>query len=441
MLRCYPHLMGRYSDEALKRVRHRNYERWLEKAKGRHGDRFDYSLSAVDFRTQKSPAIRIICATHREFRVSPHDHLRFGGGGCRTCGLSARGSAKKKTHAAAFELFFRENLAERLDLVSAYRGVKESVSVRCRRHGTESRVTPDRLMQGAVGCPDCIAERSRDALTLKLDDVLAEFDGKFPNHVNIAELRFDGKQSRIKVECDRHGSQWVTKGHLTRSQYGCPKCGNEVVGYAGYRLQRLVESGDPGRETWLGVIEVEVFGLKAMKVGVTTRTLEDRYKWFLRKVFFSAKMSEIDALLLENDIHHNFRDHVDLRIMKAGMRTGQRWSGDTECYWFCKKQPIISFIKERLSELNKQTPDYWQAFKEFERADFNLRLAGRKKDITNQAQEVICIETGERFPSQSEAARTKGISQGNIGMVLRGDRLSAGGYRWVYAEDYDSGNG
>jgi hypothetical protein len=433
--------MGRYSDEAIKRVRRRNYERWLDKAKDRHRDRFDYSLSVADFETQKSPLIRIVCPTHGEFRVSPHDHLRFSGGGCQLCGLSARGSAKKLSHAAAFEMFFQTNLAERLDLLSPYRGAKKSVLVRCRRHGKEAQVTPDRLKNGAIGCPDCIAERSHDALTLKLDDVLAEFDGKFPDHIRITEIQFDGEQSKIRVECERHGTKWVAKGHLTRSNYGCPDCGKEVVGYAGYRLRRLVESGERGQETWIGVMEVEVFGIKALKVGVTTRTLEDRYKWSLKEVFFRARMHEIDALLLENTIHRTFRDNVDLRIMKAGMRDGERWPGDTECYFFREREAIIVFIKQWLAEVENETPDYWRAFEEFERPDYNIRQAGREKDLTHEPQAVVCVETGERFPSISEAARkVKGATQSNISMVLQGKRRVAGGCQWVSADDYDARN-
>lgn len=433
--------MGCYSDEAIKRTRRRSYKRWLSKAKNRHGDRFDYSFSIANFKTQKSPSIRILCSVHGEFSVSPQDHLRLSGGGCKLCGWSARGSAKKASYAANFEVFFQTNLAERLDLLSPYLGAKKDVLVRCRRHGVEVRVTPDRLKNGAIGCYDCIAERRHDALSLKLDDVLAEFDRKFSNHVRIAELRFDGKQTQIRVECDSHGPRWVSKAYLTKSSYGCPDCGNKAVGYAGYRLRRLVENRERGQETWIGVMEVEVYEIKALKVGVTTRTLEERYKWWLKKVFFKARMLEIDALLLENAIHRTFRDNVDLRIMKAGMREGERWSGDTECYFFRKKEEIISFIKQRLTELKKEIPDYWCAFAEFERPDFNQHPAGRDKDLTHKPQAVVCVESGERFLSISEAARkVKGATQSNISLVLKGERRVAGGCQWVFAKDYDSGN-
>jgi hypothetical protein len=188
-------------------------------------------------------------------------------------------------------------------------------------------------------------------------------------------------------------------------------------------------------------MDVEVFGITALKVGTTTRTLEDRYKWHLKKIFFEGTLHEIDALILENEIHKKFKDHVDLRIRNAGMREGKRWPGDTECYFFGQKAGIIAFIKKRLDELKLETPDYSRAVEQFERFDFNIRQVAREKDLTNLPQPVICVETGERFPSISEAARRMGTTQGNISAVLSDSakRHIAGGYHWVRAEDYKSG--
>lgn len=52
-------------------------------------------------------------------------------------------------------------------------------------------------------------------------------------------------------------------------------------------------------------------------------------------------------------------------------------------------------------------------------------------------KDVIQVEGDKeiaRFPSQAEASRQTGIQQANIGKVLRGERDSAGGYHWRYAE-------
>lgn len=45
---------------------------------------------------------------------------------------------------------------------------------------------------------------------------------------------------------------------------------------------------------------------------------------------------------------------------------------------------------------------------------------------------VLCIETGETYPSISEAARKTGFSQGTISMCCLGQRQTVHGLRWVY---------
>ena len=47
-------------------------------------------------------------------------------------------------------------------------------------------------------------------------------------------------------------------------------------------------------------------------------------------------------------------------------------------------------------------------------------------------KKVLCIETGEIFPSVKEASRQLGISNSSISMCCRGKRKSAGGYHWKY---------
>lgn len=50
----------------------------------------------------------------------------------------------------------------------------------------------------------------------------------------------------------------------------------------------------------------------------------------------------------------------------------------------------------------------------------------RKAGSEANSQRILCVTTGEIFPSQSEAARVYNIPQGNISKCLRGERKSAG---------------
>lgn len=48
------------------------------------------------------------------------------------------------------------------------------------------------------------------------------------------------------------------------------------------------------------------------------------------------------------------------------------------------------------------------------------------------SKKVLCIETGEVFPSTVEASRKTGIHFSNISNVCNGKRKSASGYHWRY---------
>ena len=296
----------------------------------------------------------------------------------------------------------------------------------CRIHERTTTTVPDKLLHGAFGCLECARASQIESTYLGLDDVIDELQPYLPEHVSIVDLIRTPKGTKLVIECERHGKKEVTKGYLTRSEHGCPECGNEHTGYAGYRIRRLLESGDAGRDTWLAVMEVEVFGIVTLKVGVTTRSIEDRYKWYLRKIFFSTKLRELDALLLENEISRAFKEHSDQRVFKAGMRSGERWSGDTECYWLGQKEQIIEFIRKRLTSLEKSNEDYWAEFARFELPSFGIRDVSRSKSDRGKPISVRCIETGVTYASIADAQRATGIR--NISSVVRQERRTAGGF-------------
>lgn len=52
----------------------------------------------------------------------------------------------------------------------------------------------------------------------------------------------------------------------------------------------------------------------------------------------------------------------------------------------------------------------------------------------NAPKSVLCIETGENYPSTAEAARQKGISQACVCACCNGKQKTAGGYHWKFVD-------
>jgi hypothetical protein len=186
-------------------------------------------------------------------------------------------------------------------------------------------------------------------------------------------------------------------------------------------------------------MSVEVFGIESIKVGVTTRSLTERYKWNLKQIFFSAQLTEVDAYILENQIHRRFKKNHDLRILMAGMRNGERWSGDTECYWHDRLDEIIEFIKTYIND--SSTIDYSNELSIFEVPNFFPRDVSRKKDETKKAFKVIgvdpdSLEVVAEFDSISDATRA---GYTNVSQIISGspDRQISNGLRWFKKDSFD----
>lgn len=102
-------------------------------------------------------------------------------------------------------------------------------------------------------------------------------------------------------------------------------------------------------------------------------------------------------------------------------------------------------IEERLKISARQTGDknhqWGKPHNEDTRKKIAASLLGRFSGADSSvARAVVCIETGQIFPTVSSAekwlcAHTQSNTRKGIGAVCLGKRQSAGGLRWRYAED------
>lgn len=235
--------------------------------------------------------------------------------------------------------------------------------------------------------------------------------------------------------CDIHGE---FQSHITTLRLGtyiCPKCAHSNSGYASHRLKALIDSQTRGRPTWLAVMRIEAFGIESLKVGVTTRTLEDRYKWNLRKIFHAVRLDEVTAYTFEARILQRFSEHQDKRILFHGMRSGNRWSGDTELLWLGQRDKVLEFLQELMRQ---PAPDFCDAQEVVQQYEQRVAVStDREKDLSNSPVSVVGIDPEtkmikERFDSIAEAVRN---GNRNVSMALSGQRLLSGGLLWFRSDE------
>lgn len=75
----------------------------------------------------------------------------------------------------------------------------------------------------------------------------------------------------------------------------------------------------------------------------------------------------------------------------------------------------------------------WCTYSDNAKHAYRLGLAKLTSSVFPERQ-ILCVETGVKYKSISEASRCTGISRGNINHVCIGTRKSAGGYTWKYIE-------
>jgi 16S rRNA A1518/A1519 N6-dimethyltransferase RsmA/KsgA/DIM1 with predicted DNA glycosylase/AP lyase activity len=67
----------------------------------------------------------------------------------------------------------------------------------------------------------------------------------------------------------------------------------------------------------------------------------------------------------------------------------------------------------------------------------NKRISEKQTNNTKMSRKVLCVETGETFPSTHEVERKLGIYHSEISKCCNGKRKTAGGYTFEYVEDDD----
>lgn len=428
--------------EGQEKLRLRGYSEWMRGVFPKHLEKFEYSRAKDQFRRQKKPRVEIFCKAHENwFSVTPFNHLRSKNGGCPECDTADAVARFREKEGAKFLKWFEDNRADRLEIRSEFNGMTQTMDFYCRVHGTVSPVFPTTMYNNdAYGCEQCARDAVGKQSRLNEEKVIEELSPTLPDHVKILGVKFneEKRQSLIEIDCEVHGRKWVTKGHLARSDHKCPDCGDEMIGYVGNRLQQLVAAGEEGLQAYIGVMEVEAHGIRALKVGVTRRTLEQRYGYSLKKVIYSVKTTELTAYTLENRLHRNFRDQHDTRILMAGMRAKERWAGDTECYWQRNEEAIVDYIKQFLAHLDEV--NFGEEVKLYEVPDLFPRDTSREKDTSNLPCAIVGVdpvtnEIKHEFNSIAEAGRA-GFKSIKAAITAPGRRGFSAGLRWFRRDDF-----
>lgn len=176
-------------------------EKFIEKAKKVHGNKYDYkSISYVNNNTK----IKIICKKHGVFEQSPASHLA--GSGCPFCGDMSGGQKNRLTKKEFLcramlihgDLYDYEN--------SDYITHVEKIKIRCKKHDLYFKQKPNNHLNGQ-GCPVCSLSLGEERIRLFLEKrgINYESEKRFKECKNIRVLPFDFYLSKLNTAIEFDG--------------------------------------------------------------------------------------------------------------------------------------------------------------------------------------------------------------------------------------------
>jgi hypothetical protein len=187
---------------------------YINKAREKHGDKYDYSL--VDYKTAKIK-ISIICKNHGIFYQTPNAHLN--GLGCRLCGnkkISERFFIPWEIQLPKF-IEIHKNKYDYSKVI--YKGVEEKIIVICPEHGEFSIKAGDHKRRG---CPKCSKENMIINKSYTQKEIIDKFISIWGNTYDYSLTKYVNSYTKVKIICKIHGV--FEQLHSNHFRYGCGKC-------------------------------------------------------------------------------------------------------------------------------------------------------------------------------------------------------------------------
>lgn len=207
----HEHLNGRGCPACL------NNERFIEKARAVHGNKYDYS--STEYQSIDEP-VTITCHIHGDFTQTPHAHLR--GRGCPACGVESRTALKRNTTegfiADAIRVHGDEYDYSRVHYVNC----DERVEIICKIHGSFFQ-TPFQHNNMGQGCPKCAAIRRGAESRKPKEQFIREANIVHGGKYDYSLVEYTITSQKVKIICPIHGVfEQIARDHLNGA--GCKKC-------------------------------------------------------------------------------------------------------------------------------------------------------------------------------------------------------------------------
>lgn len=182
----------------MKSLEERKQE-FIQKAKDKFGDKFDYSK--VEY-VNNSTKVCVICPEHGEFMVAPTVFVNSKYG-CSDCA-----NIFVKNKELTNEQFIKKVIDRFGDVFdfskTKYVNTNTKVCIICKIHG-EFWVAPKGLFRMKFGCPKCAHEYSSEYNSFTFDYFVKKATNKYGNKFKFFKETYTNFSTKTKIECSIHG--------------------------------------------------------------------------------------------------------------------------------------------------------------------------------------------------------------------------------------------
>ena len=187
-------------------------DKFINKAREIHGEKYDYSLVVYKETTEK---VKIICPKHGVFEQTPKLHYK---NGCRSCSL------RMTTQDAVEKIKAKHGDKFDYSLVR-YESIDDNLKIICPKHGIFEK-SYQRMMTAKTPCPKCLEIKPRPILDhQKFTDTFIERAKKIHgDKYDYSLVEYKNNYTKVKIICSKHGvfEQTPTNHYHTA---GCTYCG------------------------------------------------------------------------------------------------------------------------------------------------------------------------------------------------------------------------
>ena len=190
-------------------------EKFIEKAKRKFGDKYDYSKVKC---YNANSLIILICPEHGEFKRTAKNFLRSNYG-CPKC--NNKTLTNKEFINKAQKIHNNKYDYSKTNYINTY----TKVSIICPKHG-EFYQTPKNHLKGC-GCSKCKSDKISNRFISNTKDFIKKYKKLIPEY-DYSKVEYKKSNQKVKIICPIHGEFEITPNSLQQGSR-CPKCSGRFM--------------------------------------------------------------------------------------------------------------------------------------------------------------------------------------------------------------------